>query len=470
MRSVLVAMFVVVVVASAGGAAAVDAASKASGSAIPPAGGEGSEGVLAEKTWSFEPGEGFVPGWIGVQVGWTTFSGTAEGHIDTANPRWGTQHLRVQYDPDVGLNLPVGAVSPYVYDMVPDHSSVSVWTSISCSPGCGVELWSVSQNARTAGVGFDGVFGQIVVWEPGGWFETGVSWTPGSYVRLQIDVDPADDLVTYRYGGAVVHVSNVGPGTVVEQVQFSMPNWYGTVADFDSLVIDRGCVGWACHRWTFTTDASDAVGGCDALLSTGAQIAGGALVLDGVDDFAVLPIADTLQALTDVSVEAWVVWRGGRPWERLFDFGNHTNTYWFLTPQASQTGKPRVAITLGGQAAEQRTDSEHVVLPLNVRAHLVFTLDGDGTSNQGKLYMNGSLVGIYDGASALDPAELGRLDHIYLGKSQYLADPYFMGEIEEFAVYGAVLTASQVADLYHRTVFADGFESGDTRNWTSAVP
>jgi len=464
MRDALVAAVVVVSAAVVGAAVVVDAASEASGSVNPPVSGKSSEGVLAEEAWSFEPGEGFVPGWIGVQVGWTAISGTAEGHIDTANPRWGTQHLRVQYDPAVGMGS-TGAVSPFVHDMVPDPTSVSVWTSISGGYGCGVDL--LSQGSMTASVFFSGTTGRIEVLEPGGWVDTGDSWTPGSYVRLEIEIDPAGDLITYRYGGATIHVSNLFGGTVVEQVQFMMPNYDGTVADFDSLVIDRGCVGPVCHRWTFSGDAADSVGGCDALPSTGAQIAGGALVLDGVDDYAVLPIADTLEALTDVSVEAWVVWSGGSSWERIFDFGNTTNVYWFMTPQASQTAKPRVAITTGGVTYEQSTDSMWSC-PLGERIHLVFTLDGDGASDQGRLYMNGTLVGTYDGASALDPAELGRLNHIYLGKSQYIQDPYFMGEIEEFAIYGTVLTPAQVLDLYR--VFADGFESGDTSRWSTAVP
>ncbi len=466
MRSFLVATVVVASVAFAGASSAVDTTSDTTGGAIPPAGGERAEEVLAGESWGFEPGEGFLPGWIGVQVGWTSLSGTAEAHIETANPRSGAQHLRVQMDPAIGMGS-VGAVSPFVHDMVPDPSSVSVWVSISAGYGCGVDL--LSQGGVTASVFFDGVTGQIMVRDQTGLVDTGFDWIADSYAPLRIDVDPADDLITYRIGGTPIHVSNVFGGTVVEQVQFMMPNFSDTVADFDGLAIDRGCVGPACHRWTFTADASDSVGDRDALPSTGASISGGALVLDGIDDFAVLPIADTLQALTDVSVEAWVVWRGGSAWERIFDFGNNTNVNWFMTPNASQTGRPRVAITMGGTASEQRVDAV-CSCPLDELTHLVYTLDGDAPSDQGNLFMNGTLVGTYDGALPLDPAELGRLDHIYVGKSQYPADPYFEGKIDEFAIYGTALTPAQVLDLFRVRVFSDGFESGDTSGWSAGVP
>jgi len=309
---------------------------------------------------------------------------------------------------------------------------------------------------------------EVADWS-GMWVDTGFDWTPGAYVQLVIDVDPAGDTITYWYGGTQIFSQSVGRSTVIERVTLMRDD--GDVgsgyADFDDLVIERGSLEPTLHRWSFTTDGSDPVGGADAVLVNGAHVSGGALVLDGADDYAELPIADTLKCLTDVSVEAWVVWQGATSWERIFDFGDDTTKNWFMTPCTLQTGMPRVAITDAGIAGEQRTDSSWLC-PLNERAHLVFTLDGDATSDQAKLYINGTLVGTYSGASALDPRELGRLGNLWLGRSQYPQDPFFMGKIEEFAIYGTVLSELQVLELYR--IFADGFESGGTDRWSATSP
>ena len=100
---------------------------------------------------------------------------------------------------------------------------------------------------------------------------------------------------------------------------------------------------------------------------------------------------------------------------------------------------------------------------------MVFTLDGDGASNQSKLYIDGALVAGQSFASPLDPAELGALTNIWLGRSQYESDPYLEGSIDELILYGGVLGDIQVFERY-RDIFTDGFESGVTSAWSRAVP
>src|ERR1039457_4134614 len=47
--------------------------------------------------------------------------------------------------------------------------------------------------------------------------------------------------------------------------------------------------GSLAHRYSFTTNASDSVGGADGVLRGGATISGGAVVLDGVSGYVDLP-------------------------------------------------------------------------------------------------------------------------------------------------------------------------------------
>lgn len=474
MRKTLVATIAVIGLAGAGTAMTAENASVVSDASPASSGAVSSSEVLVGETWGFEAGEGFVPGAVEGQVGWTISpASTAEPHIDTANPHAGAQHLRISRDPGIDSAYWTEAFSPYVQDTVPDASTVSVWVAIGATGGAeyDVRLWDSSAASRTtAEVLFEDDGSILVHSDTGCCVDTGFDWVPGVYVRLVINVDPITDTITYWYGGDQIYSSVVFDGTAVEQVFLSRYNVQSAEhGDFDDLVIDRGLVvPPALHHWSFESDGSDSVGGADAVLHNGASIAGGALVLDGVDGYAELPIAATLSSLTDVSVEMWVTWAGDRSWERFFDFGTGTAVNWFMTPSASQTGKPRVAITTGGNPGEQSTDAPDW-FPSDTRTHVVFTLDGDGASNQSRLYIDGALVAGQSFASPLDPAELGALTNIWLGRSQYESDPYLEGSIDELILYGGVLGDLQVLERY-RDIFTDGFESGVTSAWSRAVP
>jgi len=73
-------------------------------------------------------------------------------------------------------------------------------------------------------------------------------------------------------------------------------------------------------------------------------------------------------------IAAWVKWNGGAAWQRIFDFGNDTTNYLFLTP-AANTGVVRFAITTSGPGGEQRINAPYA-LPTNSWVHIAFTLDG----------------------------------------------------------------------------------------------
>jgi hypothetical protein len=459
MRRTPVVAVAVVVLVGAGAAIAIEEASV--GSAEAPVG--------FTENWGFEPEEGFSPGYIGGQAGWATGpTSTAEAHIDTANPHSGIQHVRISGDLAAPAGYWTGAVSPTVADLVADSSSVSLWVSLGATGGAGYGVLLGTQAQPTANVWFY-PSGDIGVFDGVSSVDTGFDWAPGSYVRLVIDVDPVGNTITYRYGGTQIYSSAVFGGQVIEFVILESDNCQnGEHGDFDDLIIDRGTRVPILHRWSFTTGGSDPIGGADAVLHNGASVSGGALVLDGVDDYAELPIAATLSQLTDVSVEMWVTWTGWRSWERFFDFGSGETVNWFMTPSASQTGAPRVAITTSGNPGEQRTDAPDP-FPSGTRTHVMYTLAGDGAADQSKLYINGSIVAVHNEASHLDPAELGPLTNMWLGRSQYAVDPYLTGAIDEFVIHGAVLTDAEVLARY-RAIFSDGFDGGDASAWSATQP
>ena len=62
------------------------------------------------------------------------------------------------------------------------------------------------------------------------------------------------------------------------------------------------------------------------------------------------------------------------------------------------------------------------------------------------LYVDGIAVGTND-AVQLAPFRLGQTTQTWIGRSQYGADPYFNGLIDDFRIYYGALAPSQIAAL-----------------------
>jgi hypothetical protein len=134
---------------------------------------------------------------------------------------------------------------------------------------------------------------------------------------------------------------------------------------------------------------------------------GTAINLDEINDYVTLPSG--VASSEDITVAAWVRWNGGANWQRIFDFGNDTNSYMFLSPR-SGGNTMRFAITTGSSGSEQILDTDP--LPVGEWVHLAVTLGG----NTGILYVNGEPR--VAGQILLDPAHVNPTLN-YVGKSQW---------------------------------------------------
>ena len=74
---------------------------------------------------------------------------------------------------------------------------------------------------------------------------------------------------------------------------------------------------------------------------------GQAINLNGTDNYVTLPPAHTLSGYNEITLATWINWNGGNQWQRIFDFGNNTNQYMFLSPR-SGNNTLRFAIKNGG--------------------------------------------------------------------------------------------------------------------------
>ncbi|XEC93010.1 LamG-like jellyroll fold domain-containing protein [Paenibacillus tarimensis] len=166
---------------------------------------------------------------------------------------------------------------------------------------------------------------------------------------------------------------------------------------------------------------------------------GQAIELNGANSYVTLPQAQHLSNADRITIATWVYWNGSSQWQRIFDFGNNTNQYMFLTPR-SGNNTLRFGIRNGG--GEQIVQTSQ--LSANEWVHVGVTL-GDGSL---KLYVNGELKA-ENNNNPIKPSDFIPSKN-YIGKSQW-PDPLFSGKIDEFRIYGSVLSADEIKALYNKT-------------------
>lgn len=151
----------------------------------------------------------------------------------------------------------------------------------------------------------------------------------------------------------------------------------------------------------------------------------------GTSDYLQLPSKHPFANYNELTIATWVNWKGGDQWQRIFDFGNDTNQYLFLSPR-SGNNTLRFAIKNGG--AEQIVQTSQ--LAANQWVHVAVTL-GNGTA---QLYVNGALAAT--ASVSIKPSDFKPAIN-YIGKSQF-ADPMFNGLLDELAIYDHVLSADEI--------------------------
>ncbi len=164
------------------------------------------------------------------------------------------------------------------------------------------------------------------------------------------------------------------------------------------------------------------------------RVGSAALILDGTGKHANLPPG--VARHDRLTVAAWVFWNGGASWQRVFDFGNGTDQYLFLTPAASGAGL-RFAIKNGG--AEQQLNAP--ALSIGRWVHVAVTLAGA----EARLYVDGAQVAA-SSAFTIKPSDFNPVLN-YVGDSQFDGDPGLNGLVDEFRVYNYALASGEISAL-----------------------
>lgn len=197
---------------------------------------------------------------------------------------------------------------------------------------------------------------------------------------------------------------------------------------------------------TGSRSASDASGnGWDGSFGgspeRGPGVAGKAIILDGEKDYIELP-EGIMDGLTEFSITAWIHIDVSARWSRLFDFGNSTEVYMYLSPISGDGGNMRFSIKADG-AERSITGSKPV--PVGEWAHIaVVAKEGTGT-----LYLNGESVG-HSSRLTLTPDALGRTTRNFIGKSQH-PDPLLNASVDDFRIYASAISPGDIAMLVRKT-------------------
>ncbi len=198
------------------------------------------------------------------------------------------------------------------------------------------------------------------------------------------------------------------------------------------------------HRYSFTTDASDSIGGANGTNQGNATISNGALVLDGsTGTYLNLP-GGLLTSNQSMTIECWAAFGASASWARLFDFGSTTGFGTNTTgPQAFFWGSPDGGGTLRSDIATGAGFANVLGGPtLNNRTvHFVETYDP--TNGVMTIYTNG-VIALMNATAANVPLSSISPDDAFIGRSQFSADPYLIATIDEFRIYGGVLYSDEI--------------------------
>jgi hypothetical protein len=195
--------------------------------------------------------------------------------------------------------------------------------------------------------------------------------------------------------------------------------------------------GWASF-YPFTSGAQDASNHFNGTLRNGASIVsdpvrGNVLNLaPASSQYVSLPAGASAVG----TISGWVKWNGGASWQRIFDFGNNTSQFFFLTP--SDAAKlPQCGITPSASVYTQTIESP-VTLTVGQWTHVAVVMDG----RQGILYLNGNAVAVNNSINLL-PSDIGSTN-CYFGRSEFSADPYFNGRLSAMRLNSYALSLSQI--------------------------
>ena len=204
--------------------------------------------------------------------------------------------------------------------------------------------------------------------------------------------------------------------------------------------------------YAFENNTEDSSGnGYNATASGNPQYVSGptgygmAMEFDSTLDHIELPIGSAIASMNDITVSCWADFSNlGGAWQRLWDFGTGEDNYMFVSPRIGTDGELRFAIIAADDTVEYNITAP-ATLPSSWH-NVAVTIDS--ASMTMKLYQNGRLVA--EGQTPLLPSDLGETDQNFIARSQWAADAFYRGSIDEFRIYDRALSVPELLYLAGR--------------------
>ncbi len=215
------------------------------------------------------------------------------------------------------------------------------------------------------------------------------------------------------------------------------------------------------HRYSFAGEGTivlDSKGAAHGQLIGTKLLGTGVLPLAGVrtGEYVNLPNG-IVSGLHDATFEAWLTWNGGGSWQRIFDFGGSTSgedmpaggsSYLFLTTSSALDTvrmlppSLRVVYSQNGIGDEDLCYSS-VPFPIGIATHVAVVIDP--TAKTMSLYQDGALL-----SECPLKRPLSAIDDVnnWLGHSNFVADEDLSASYDEFRIYAAALSATEISDSF----------------------
>lgn len=155
------------------------------------------------------------------------------------------------------------------------------------------------------------------------------------------------------------------------------------------------------------------------------------LYLKGSDSYLTLP--PSVGNLSEMTIAMWVNINNTNSWQRILDFGNGTDQYFFLTP--SNGNEMRLVLKNGGDeqilSTTKATTGWHYIAVTLAPEAVTLYVDGKATTST---------------SITLRPSDFHPKRN-YIGRSQFIADPFFVGYIDDLRIYNYALSADEVETI-----------------------
>ncbi|BAY20462.1 putative peptidase [Calothrix sp. NIES-2100] len=175
------------------------------------------------------------------------------------------------------------------------------------------------------------------------------------------------------------------------------------------------------------------------------------LKFDGVDDYVNISATSFGGAVT---VEAWVYVDKHQGWSRIIDLGNGANNNNIILGYVENSGKMFWETYQGANTQKLITND---IFPEKQWVHVAAVNDGQG---KGYIYWNGELKA---SGNVFAPLNVTRSTS-YIGRSNWSADAYFNGKMDDVRIWNAVRTQADIQTYLNREL--NGNEAGLIRYWT----